>query len=56
VEEIQAIKEATSEEEFKNEEHTLITSDVGEPLVIQRALHVQKAPCKPSQREQIFHT
>jgi len=40
VEEIQAIEEATREEDFEGEDNTLITPDVGELLVIQRALHV----------------
>ena len=52
--EIQAIKEATSKEEVENEHQTLITLDVHELLVIQRALHIREAPYKPSQREQIF--
>ena len=34
LEELQAIEEATSEEEFKNKDHTLITLDVGELFVI----------------------
>ena len=38
VEEIQAIEEATTEQESKNEDRILITPDVGELLVIRRAL------------------
>jgi len=34
----------------------MITLDMGEILVIQRALHIQKASYEPSQREKIFHT
>ena len=56
MEEIQAIKEANSEEEAEDEDQTLITPDVGKLLVIWRALHAQEAPCKPSQRDQFFHT
>jgi len=48
VEEIQAIEEATSEEEVEDEDQTLITPDVGELLVIWKALHVQEAPCESS--------
>jgi len=56
VKEIQATEEATSEEEAEDKDQTLMTLNVDELLVIQRALHVQEAPCKPSQKEQIFHT
>ena len=56
VEEIQALEEETSEEEFEEEGHTIVTPDVGELLVIQRVLHAKEVPLKPSQREQIFHT
>lgn len=34
----------------------MVTPDVGELLVIQRALHVKEIHLEPSQREQIFHT
>ena len=40
VEEIQAIEEATREEEVGDQDQTLIIPDVGELLVIRRALHV----------------
>jgi len=40
VEEIRAIKEATTEEEVEDMDQTLITPDVGEIFVIRRALHV----------------
>ena len=40
VDKIQAIQEATSEEEVEDEDKMFITSDVGELLVIRRALHV----------------
>ena len=40
VEAIQAIEEATSKEEVQDEDQTLITPDVGELLVIRRALYV----------------
>ena len=56
MEEIQAIEKATSEEDFEKKDQTLITSDVGELLEIQIALHVQGAPCEPSQMDQVFHT
>jgi len=52
VEEIQVPEDETSDEEFENEDQTLIISDVGELLVIQRALHVKEVPLEPSQREQ----
>jgi len=51
VEEIEATEEATSEEEVEDENQTLITPDVTELLVIQRALHVQEALYERSQRE-----
>ena len=53
--EIPATKEATSKEEVENRDQTLVTPNMDERLVIRRALHVQEAPCEPSQREQIFH-
>jgi len=56
VEKIQAIREETSKEEFEEEEHTLVTPDVGKLLVIWRALHAKEVPLEPNQREQIFHT
>ena len=56
MEEIQALEEETSEEEFEEEDHTLFTPDVGELLVIRRALHAKEVPLEPTQREQIFHT
>ena len=52
MEEIQVPEDETSDEEFENEDQTLIISDVGELLVIQRALHVKEVPFEPSQREQ----
>jgi len=48
VQEIQAIEEATSEEEVKDEDQTLITMDVGEHFVIQRSQHTQESTCEPS--------
>jgi len=56
VEEIQAIEEKSSEEEVQNNVPILVTPDVGELLVIRRALHPNKAPLKYHQREKIFHT
>jgi len=56
VEEIQALEEETSEEEFEEENRTLVTPDVGELLVIRRALHAKEVPFEPTQREQIFFT
>ena len=56
VKEIQALEEETSEEEFDEEDHTTVTSDVGELLVIRKALHAKEVPLEPTQREQIFHT
>jgi len=56
VEEIQAIQEEGSEEEYKEDDPTLVTPDVGELLVIRRAVHAKEVPLKPNQREQIFHT
>ena len=48
VEEIQAIEDETSDEEFENENHTLKTLDVGELLVIREALHLKEACCEPN--------
>jgi len=56
VEEIQTIQEEVTEEEFEEEDHTLITLNVGELLVIQSALPAKEVPLEPSQREKIFHT
>jgi len=56
VEEIQALEEKTSEEEFEEEDHTIATPDVGELLVIRRVLHAKEVPLEPTQREQIFHS
>jgi len=42
--------------EYENEDHTLVTLDIGELLVIQRALRVEEVPFDPRQREQVFHT
>ena len=56
MEEIQVIKEGESEEEYEEDDHTLVTLDVGELLVIRRALHTKEVPLEPSQREQILHT
>jgi len=53
---IQALEEETSEVEFVEEDQTVITPDVGELLVIRRALHAKEVPLEPSQREQIFYT
>ena len=55
-ESIQAIEEDNSEEEFEEEDHTVVTLDVGELLVIKRAPHDKEVPLEPSQRKQIFHT
>jgi len=41
VEEIQALEEETSEEVFEEEDHTLVTPNIGELLVIQRAFHTK---------------
>jgi len=56
VEDIQALEEETREEEFEEEDHTILTLDVGKLLVIRRSLHAKEVPLEPSQREQIFHT
>jgi len=56
IEEIQGLEEETSEEECKEEYHTVVTTDVGALLVIRRALHAEEVPLEPTQREQIFHT
>jgi len=50
VKEIQPIEEDDSEEEFKEEDHTLITPNVGVLLVIQKALYTKEVPLEPSQR------
>lgn len=42
MEKLQATEEETSDKEFENEDHPLITSDVGELLVIQRKLMVKR--------------
>ena len=54
--EIQTIEEKASEEDFQDEDHTLITPDVGVRLIIRRVLHAKEAPFAFSQKEQIFHT
>jgi len=50
VEEIQALDKETSEEEFDNEDHTLVTLDVGDLFVIQGAFYVKDFPLKPNQQ------
>ena len=54
MEEIQAIEVETNEVEAEDEDQTLVTLDVRELLVIQRALHGQKASCEPSQGSRSF--
>ena len=39
----------TSDEEFENEDHTLVTPDVSELLVIRRELHTKEAPHERNQ-------
>jgi len=56
VREIQALEEETTEEEFEAKDHTVVTSNIGELLVIGTTLHAKEAPLEPTQREQIFHT
>jgi len=56
VKEIQAIEEAESKEEYKEDDHTLVTRDVRKLLVIRRVIHAKEVPVELSQREQIFHT
>ena len=56
VEEIQALEEETNEEEFEKEDHTIVTSNVGELFVIPRALYAKEVPLQPTQRKQIFNT
>ena len=51
VEELQAIKEATSEEEFEHEDHTLPTLGVDELFIIRRALHAKEASSELIQRK-----
>jgi len=51
MEEIQAIEEAISQNDFEGEDHTLITMDMGKLLVIQRALHVHETPYGPFQKK-----
>ena len=53
---IQSLEEQTSEEKFEEEDHTIVTPDVGELLVIRRPLHAKEVPFEPTQREKIFHT
>jgi len=48
VEEIQAIEEEQSEKEYQVDDDTLVTTDVGELLVIQRALYANEVPLEPS--------
>jgi len=50
VEQIQALEEDTSEEEFEEEDYAVATPNVGETLVIRRALHAKEVPLEPSQR------
>jgi len=56
VEEIQAIKQAESAEEYEEDNHTLITPDIGELLVIGKVVHAKEVPLEPNQMEKIFHT
>jgi len=51
VEEIQAIEKEESEEEYEENDHTLVALDVGEFLVIRRVLHAKEVPFKPRQKE-----
>jgi len=44
VEGIQAIKEEENEEEYEGDDHTLVTSDVEESLVIRRAFMPKRFP------------
>jgi len=44
VEEIQALEEETSQEEFEEEDYTIVTPDVRELLVIRRVLHAKEVP------------
>jgi len=48
VKEIQAIEEEECEEEFKEDNHTLVTFDIGELLVIRRALLAKEVPFERS--------
>ena len=50
------MKKKASEEEFDETDQTLVTWNVGELLVIRRALHVKEVPLEPSERKKIFHT
>ena len=54
-EEIKAIEEDSSGEEAEINKTTLSILDVGDPLIVRRALHFIKATHLPSQHEQIFH-
>jgi len=45
---MQAIKEE-SEEEYEEDDHTWVTPEVGELLVIRRVLHAKQVPLEPSQ-------
>ena len=51
VEEIQAIEKEESEEEYEENDHTLVALDVGDFLVIRRVLHAKEVPFKPRQKE-----
>ena len=45
-----------SEEDYKEDNHTLTTPDVGDLLVIRRALHAKEVPLECNQKEKMFHT
>ena len=40
----------SSDEDFEIEYYTLIIPDVGDLLIIQKAIHVKDVPLKPNQR------
>ena len=48
MEKIQALEEEVTHEEFEDEDPNLVITDVGELLVIRRALYVQEAHCDQS--------
>jgi len=41
---------------YEEEDHTVVTPDVGKLFVIRRAHHAKQFPFEPTQREQIFHS
>ena len=52
----QIVIEPSEEEVEEKEEITILTSEVGEFLVLKRVLHTMETPREENQREFIFHS